>query len=497
MPDVSVQEQANVENLLTARNIIMLVSAVMVACVYDFLFFGQSVGVSYPLFFLLMYIVLYTNTPGFFAGRGLFCWFFGLLATALSMTFVFFTNDVLGIINSFVIPVVFTAHVILVTERNRYHWFQWRFMYDIYLMLLLNPIKYAIKPFLLLLAMLQASGGRYSSAKKAAVGAVLSLPVLVLAVLLLASADPVFGHLVGQIMGNINFAIIFPHVRLISAIIVLVFGYLWGLNREKAALGPTSGTPAKLDEMMIIPGLFLLNAIYVIFVCIQFSYLFGSIANFLPEGLTYAEYARRGFFELIMVSLINAVIVLGSLRFTLISGALFHRMLQLLNSMLLLSTLVMLLSAHTRMSLYEYYFGYTYLRVFTHAFMGMLFVVLAITLLKVWIEKINLAKWYIIIGLTSYMIINYINVDVLIAQKNMQRYGETGKIDVAYLAGMSYDATPYLAMLSGDPNPAVATAASKALIQRRAELTVNKRWSSYNMSKQRARTFLTETAQGL
>lgn len=219
---------------------------------------------------------------------------------------------------------------------------------------------------------------------------------------------------------------------------------------------------------------------------------FGSVSNLLPEGLTYAEYARRGFFELIVVALINTAIVLGGLNFTKISGVLSDRLFKGLNSALLISTFILLFSAHFRMSLYEEVYGYTYLRVFTHAFMVMVFFILSITLCKVWFDRITLAKWYITIGIISYVLINYINVDAFIAQRNLERYYNTGKIDVYYLAGMSYDALPYLGVLAKEPNQPIALEASKVISQKKRKLSVVEKWQSYNLSKEKARKFLAE-----
>jgi len=100
----------------------------------------------------------------------------------------------------------------------------------------------------------------------------------------------------------------------------------------------------------------------------------------LPSDFTYAEYARRGFFELIAVTLINFSILLSCIGFARKGSKLIDRAVRILYSLLVACTLVMLFSAHFRMSLYEEAYGYTYLRMLTHAFMVFLFVLFLIAL---------------------------------------------------------------------------------------------------------------------
>jgi FlaA1/EpsC-like NDP-sugar epimerase len=83
---------------------------------------------------------------------------------------------------------------------------------------------------------------------------------------------------------------------------------------------------------------------------------------------------------------------------------------QIMNSCLVACTMVMLLSAHFRMSLYEQEYGYTYLRVFTHAFMLFIFAILVVTLIKVWKENFLLLKSYIVISIVAYLAINYFTI---------------------------------------------------------------------------------------
>lgn len=473
---------------LNKKNGFILVLSLLVAVLYDVLFYDKIAGISYPIFIILLYAVMYQNMRKFLLKRWCFQCFLTLPVLALSLTYLFYSNQVLRTINSLLIPVMLVAHILLITEKKQYDWFRWGFSKDILHGLLVRPVAHISKIVHLIPKLTGKDNERtkYSIIKRVLVGIFLSLPVLVIVIALLSSADLVFSNIVDKALSNINFADIINQMLLIGFITVLAGSYLWGLTYSARDQVCCQDVNPKLDEVGVLTGLCLLNIVYGVFSYIQFAYLFGSLSNLLPEGFTYAEYARRGFFELVVVAIVNVAIVLGSLNLTKISGVLPGRIFKILNGGLVASTLVMLFSSFVRMYLYEEVYGYTYLRVFTHEFMLMLFFMLCITLYRVWSGKLNLAKWYIVISLISYVLVNYINVDVFIAQKNMERYYKTGLIDVDYLAGMSYDTTPYLEELTEAPNALLATSAQKAIAVRQRELALEGNWQSYNLSKQRA-----------
>jgi hypothetical protein len=119
-----------------------------------------------------------------------------------------------------------------------------------------------------------------------------------------------------------------------------------------------------------------------------------------------------------------------------------------------------------------------------------IFILLAVTFYKVWNEKISLLKSYIIIALFSYVIINFANIDVIIAENNIKRYQITGKIDVPYLSSLSYDAVPTLVTLINDKDKSVSLQIQNYLYYKREQLMKKSYWQSYNISQDNARKAL-------
>ena len=99
----------------------------------------------------------------------------------------------------------------------------------------------------------------------------------------------------------------------------------------------------------------------------------------------------------------------------------------------------MLSSAFYRMLLYEEAYGFTYLRIFVQTFMILLFFLFIISIVFIWYEKLPIIKAYFIATLAVYVILNFANVDAMIARNNIYRYKETGQLDIRYLEGLSYE----------------------------------------------------------
>ena len=88
---------------------------------------------------------------------------------------------------------------------------------------------------------------------------------------------------------------------------------------------------------------------------------------------------------------------------------------------------------------------------------------------------------------------NFANVDIIIAKNNINRYFETGQIDMAYLKGLSYDATPEIQRLFMSVKDSLdlkekqmTQELSGYFKERKSELKNQKSWQSYNISKYKA-----------
>jgi len=501
MDNVSVIEDKNDKSkgLLNKENVYLLVISLLLGVLFDILFYDERPGISYIIFVLAFYAALLWHSQRNLLQKIDFAWLLVIPVLMLALTFSLFSNEIFCTLNFFGIPVLVVVQTLLITKNNKYPWYTVEFIGDILNGLFVRTLGNVTKPFRLIVLLLHRSPRHrnHGILKKVMVGLIISIPLLLIIIALLASADLVFEHFLGQfpeIFENINIGRFLAHAIIIFLISIFVFGYIWSLsyatengNKEKMSTGSYKDV---LDPVVIITILASINVIYIIFTLIQFSYLFGSLKYGLPQDFTYSEYARRGFFELVAVTLINLSILIVFISFTEKGSKAVCRILRILYSLLIFCTFVILFSAHFRMSLYEKAYGYTYLRVLTHMFMAFLFIILLVTFYRVWNEKFKLLKAYIIVAVISYLIINYVNIDVIIARGNIDIYLKTGKIDVNYLSSLSYDAVPEITRLLDCGDAEVEGKVQKYLYKVKEQLSNDESWQSLNVSRYRARKVL-------
>lgn len=209
---------------------------------------------------------------------------------------------------------------------------------------------------------------------------------------------------------------------------------------------PTSGrTRIGLTEVGFVLGTLVL--LFGAFVAIQFRYFFsGDVQANAVAGLTYTEYARKGFFELVWATVLAVPVLLGCGKVALREGPNGFRLFAGLGTATVALLFVIMVSAWNRMALYVDAFGLTALRLYSCATMIWIGAVLA------WMVAVYLrrrptlfAPGAAALGVASVLILNAINPDGLIAKVNLERARVTGDLDVAYLNSLSLDAAPTIA----------------------------------------------------
>lgn len=231
-----------------------------------------------------------------------------------------------------------------------------------------------------------------------------------------------------------------------------------------------------------------LGALFLAFIAVQARVLFGGNGYVLrTTGLTYADYARSGFWQLIAVAALTLVVVSAAIVFAQVRTRAERRVLQSLVGALSLLTLLTVASALHRLRLYEGAFGLSRLRLFAEAlsvWLGALFVLLLAAGASRAVAR-QLAR--ITIGLTAAGLLAFslANPDRLVASRNVERWRDTGRLDVGYLRTLSADAVPVVASL---PEPL----RGRALGPVTARLTHTEPWSSANFSRHRSRSLLTQ-----
>jgi hypothetical protein len=251
------------------------------------------------------------------------------------------------------------------------------------------------------------------------------------------------------------------------------------------ALEPFKWVP-RLGSLELNVALGALNLLFLSFVIVQFRYLFGGEG--LVQGtahLTYAEYARHGFFELVAVAVLTLPLLL--LGDWLLRGAgVGRRRFRQLAAVLLALLGVVIASALQRMWLYQDQYGLTELRLYATGVILWLAVVclwFGVTVLRG--KRHVFAVGALAAGFAATLALNVINPDSLIARTNVAR----PVVDVRYLSGLSDDALPtlvaHLSDLPAKQRPYLAI----RLLDRYA---AGGGWRSWNASRARADRVIAE-----
>ena len=477
---------------ITAREIrLFAVLALVAGIIFDYLFFEKAIGVSYPLFVVVFYCLFWAASRRQISFQIDFGWFLFIPILLHSAAFAIHSNRVLLALNSVLIPPLLFLQTTLLVYG--YEWSSLRCILRFLGRLLRQIFGNVPKVFLEVISLARVADriepDKRKNLKNIFIGLIISVPLLVIVIALLAEADTVFQNLIANVLkplesiGTIPFA---EHVAIIGFITVLLFGYLAIVLRAQVegVSAPAERDTEGWDATIVVTVLVMVNAVYILFCAIQFTYLFGGeeVIRSIPD-YTYAEYARRGFSELIVVTVINLSVLLVGLRFTKNDGKL-DRLVLTLRCLLVLCTVIMLYSAHLRLKLYEEAYGYTYARIFAHTFIALLLILFMLVLYKFWRRELPLVKAFAIAALLAYTTLNYVNVDAIIAQKNIDRYFKIGEMDLDYLQELSYDAIPELTRLRtvGDGDMAAKTIAT-FLQDKQTELEPERPWQSYNVSK--------------
>lgn len=258
-----------------------------------------------------------------------------------------------------------------------------------------------------------------------------TIVIALIVIALLSSADSEFANLFGDIFDNLYLFSIPALVKEFFSIIIPFFyfaGFFMNmLDKDNGLKEFDEEEPKKKDVFTIYMMITALNVIYLLFCFIQIKSLF------TIENIKYSSYARQGFFQLMVVSLINIVMILKATGKNLKETQKQVQYKKIICIMMLIFTLIIIISSFARMTIYQQNYGNTRLRILVDFTLITEMILLIPTAMYILKENINLMKVYFIIVVSMYCLINFINIDYIIAKNNIDRYIETGKIDVDYL----------------------------------------------------------------
>lgn len=276
------------------------------------------------------------------------------------------------------------------------------------------------------------------------IGLAIAVPLLLVIVPLLCSADMVFKNILTTI--NIDFSLTEELYHTVMMVLTAVFVFLSAYAIITSMIAKelkikVNGLGTK-NPVIAITFTGIIGAVYILFCIIQLLYLFsGSVA--LPKGYTYAEYAHEGFYQLLTVCIINIVMVSVCRSFFKES-----KVLKALLTAIAGCTYIMIASSAMRMILYIDVYHLTFLRLFVLWFLAVLCFWLAFLIASMYIKKFPVFRAGMVTITIAFLIFIYSNPEYRIAKYDIEATGPSINVqspDASYIKWfLSYDAVPAL-----------------------------------------------------
>ena len=414
----------------------MFIMTIILCILHSILLVRQSFGINVLLFTIpllgtIIYFLKYNES--IVNKKGLL-----LIIPILILSSTYFIyNNIFNIINILVIPFLYLLLYVVTLNKLKY-----------FKDLLIEPIKLVFSPLDYISSFFKESISEIPKDKisptaiKVFKSLLIVIPIVIVVLFLLTSADQIFSNLFS------SFDVLFENLRFSNILLrifnfVILFFYLGGtlyyISKKYKDDYREEKQPILKDPLTINILLTILNIIYIVFDVIQVNSL---LLHRVSTGFNYANYAREGFFQLMLISIINIVIILFSKKS---EEKNYTKIMSLLTVLL---TLIIIVSSFYRMFLYEQAYGYTLLRLGVYIILITEVILLIPTIIYIFNKKINILKYYLIITLFVYSLVNCFSIDRVIAENNIKRYERTGKIDLNYLENGDYDNLNQLRELS-------------------------------------------------
>ena len=459
------------------------------------IFYNFSLGftISYVVIFLLSLFYLKSKELKFTP----FSCFCAISALAISLTFSIYSNGFV-LFFAFIALFVLTAITFLsVCDGAYFSNSSYLHIFDMLNLSVVVPLinldKTAISLF--------SKNKKNKNLVSVFIGALCTIPVLFIIIPLLISSDAAFEGLIQKMF---NFDILIASVIFGLLLFVPLFTCVFSLKHKIVK------PERKLNFNFKGVNIFAINTflsvicfVYLIYFLSQSAYFLNGFANILPQGYSFAEYARRGFFEMSLICLINLIVVFitsvlskkdkGKIP---VSG-------RILSLIICIFSLLFISTVAAKMYMYINRYGMTRLRIITSVFMFMLLTVFILVIIRLFVVKFPYMRLAVIFVTLIALTVAFSDIDTIVSKYNVYAYknGLIQEIDVKALQYLSDSSVPYLIDLLDDNDNNVALQAKEALKYKMSahfEIGVNNEliqlnsddFRAFNYNRQRAKKLL-------
>ncbi len=337
---------------------------------------------------------------------------------------------------------------------------------------------------------------------KCTLGIVIAVPLLCVVLPLLSAADGAFESFIDKLF---EFELGFDLSHLVFACMLcpLTCGMLFSLKHKKAEKKYKTeefAKPRGMDPMVTAGFLGVLSLCYLLYVYSQLGYFFSAFAGGIPESVkSAASYARRGFFELCIISLINFAAIAVALFKTRAEGA--YKVCKWFSLFISLFSIMLIGTALSKMLLYINLYGMTILRILPSVFMLLLVLAFVLLIVRIFKGSFNYMRIFATACAITLAVMNFVDISAVSANYNAEMYLNTeaawhiDSVDIDYLRNLGDSAVPALVRLANEAeSEAVRTDAQRSLERIYKNLAyatsdgtkINRDWRDTNLTTHKA-----------
>lgn len=520
-------EQVDIKKI--KYSIVSFILSFIIGIGFIYLFCWKPIGISYVIF--SFFYIIFAILPFIIVEREAV---FSKLSKAililplafiLSFIFLYRSNETAVVLGGLFIPLLQIYIISTIFKKGGY--------------CRLNVLSYIVLPVIFLVTwigdffsyvkeffkgtkhVIKNNNNATRTALRVGIGLLISLPIFILFLGLFSLADQIFAKEIMKVSESI-FGDIFSSwdvfIKFIGKIFVgtlvgiysaVFFFSIW--NKETLLdKMMQKRTEKKIEELRknfsaIITStiLFVLNIVFLFFVIIQFKYLFGGEENVLnyDSSFTYAEYAKKGFWELMAIAVIS-FLMLFIFEVKTKAENIFEKIIYKTNFYLLNAGIfIVMASAFTRMMLYEQVYGFTVSRLIVNVGIIVVSIMFVFLLISGFVKR----QWaflnasIFVMGIIGFLLILIIPYDVIAGKLNHKRYLEENKIDITYYIEQSDEIVPVLLKIYADEK---TSETMKKVIDADLEkryhdlIKKEKKWQSFNLVDSKTKELLAEKYSG-
>lgn len=404
-----------------------------------------------------------------------------------SFCFLLFDNLVLKILNILFLWILIILNTADIYNINSCKKYSLKWFVNIYEVGILYPFANIFKCMNVIKDFKSMSKEKVNFILKISFGLFIGLFMTIIIVPLLMRSDAAFTGIIENVFMNINFEVFMKILRRLITLFMIFFpmySFIYGITHyeKEKTLKSDNYNLEILDFTIAITVISIICAIYILFCFSQLTYFISAFQGILPKDYTFSEYARRGFFECIPLTIINvAFVILLDLFVKDKRSIKKKKVLNIYMTFITAFTLFLVISALSKMILYISAYGLTILRIYTAWFLVLLSVILVCICIKIYSKKFNLLKNVFITFVVMFIGLNYCNVDYVIGRYNANLYIEKNIDTVSAFSGLSLSATkPLLEIQNYNYN------AEYMIDKYERRINRNKKWQSFNIARYKA-----------